>query len=232
MKLHRSPFALAALAMLGAATQAAAQRVDPLKLIDFHVNAERQNSSFGGTEREGGKFMLTFHDTEQTYAITMVQRGQNRFAVSVLQRRVAGNDTTFAPMETVMATLGRPTPFRTLPYVTMVIDGTRRANAPVSVVPTVQPVLASYTRAASSYFGSCCVTCGVVTACGCAVKHDCGSCCSDDCCPKQLPEVMLPGQRETQPLSRLGQRPCKPVPETERIYPQFRPATGTMAIRS
>ena len=30
--------------------------------------------------------------------------------------------------------------------------------------------------------GSCCVTCGSVTACGCAVSHSCGSCCSDPCC--------------------------------------------------
>jgi hypothetical protein len=232
MKIHRSPYVLAALAMLGAATQAPAQRVDPLKLIDFHVNAERQNSSFGGTEREGGRFTLTFHDTGQSYAISMVQRDENRFAVSVLQRRVTGNDTTFAPMEMVIATLGRPTPLRTLPYVTVVIDGTRRADAPVSALPSVQPVLASYGRTVTSYFGTCCVTCGVVTACGCAVKHDCGSCCSDGCCPKQLPEVMLPGTQNTQPLSRLGQRPCRPVPDAERVYPQLRPASGTMAIRS
>lgn len=30
--------------------------------------------------------------------------------------------------------------------------------------------------------GSCCVTCGNTTACGCAVSMSCGSCCSDPCC--------------------------------------------------
>lgn len=28
----------------------------------------------------------------------------------------------------------------------------------------------------------CCVTCGIVTACGCAVEMSCGSCCADQCC--------------------------------------------------
>lgn len=30
--------------------------------------------------------------------------------------------------------------------------------------------------------GSCCVTCGNLTACGCAVKMSCGSCCIGQCC--------------------------------------------------
>ena len=30
--------------------------------------------------------------------------------------------------------------------------------------------------------GTCCVTCNRVTACGCAVEMECGSCCSGECC--------------------------------------------------
>lgn len=30
--------------------------------------------------------------------------------------------------------------------------------------------------------GTCCVRCNRVTACGCAVEMECGSCCSGECC--------------------------------------------------
>lgn len=231
MNVLRRTLMAATMALLAPVTAASAQRVDPMRLIDFHVNAEQKNVSFSGTEHEGGKFTITLHDTGQTYALSMVQRGENRFEVTVLRRRVSGNDTSFTALETVRATQGRPAALTALPYYTVVIDGTRRANAPVSSIPTVRTVLASYTQGMRAWFGTCCVTCGQVTACGCAVKHDCGSCCSDDCCPKQLPEVMLP-REDTEPLTRLGQRPCKTVPDAERIYPQFRPASGALAIRS
>lgn len=37
-------------------------------------------------------------------------------------------------------------------------------------------------RNAPAASGSCCVTCGEWTACGCAVSMSCGSCCVRECC--------------------------------------------------
>ncbi|HEU4556612.1 MAG TPA: hypothetical protein VFS20_02140 [Longimicrobium sp.] len=230
MPFLRSALALGIAAVAAAASPAMAQRVDPMKMIDLHVNAEQQNVSFAGTIPEGGKFRLTLTGSRQMYAISAVQRRENSFDVTVLRGQVSGADTTFTAIETVVATLGRPAPLRALPYFTVVIEGTRRADAAVSQVPTARPILATLTRGILNADDYCCVSCGGITACACRVQGSCGYCCVGTCCPKSLPEAMGPA-RDSAPLAQFGQRPCKAVPDSERLYARFRPASGSIAIR-
>lgn len=231
MQFLRNALALGIMAVAAAASPALAQRVDPTKMIDLHVNAEQQNVSFAGTIREGGKFRLTLNGSRQMYAISAVQRQENSFDVTVLRGQVSGQDTTFTAIETVVATLGRPAPLRALPYFTVVIEGTRRADSPVSQVPAVQPILATMTRGVLSADDYCCVSCGGITACACRVQGSCGYCCVGTCCPKSLPEGTN-AVRSSPPAAQFGQRPCKAVPDSERLYARFRPASGAIAIRT
>src|SRR5215218_1729366 len=216
MRSLKHALALGTLYIVSAVEPAAAQRIDPMKLIEFHVNAERENVSFNGTEREGARFTFTLDRTQQTYALSLVQRGDGRFDVTVFRRNVLRNDTAYTALETVAATLARPAPLRALPYFTIVIDGTRHATTPLSSLPAVRPILASYTPSLSisKFFGQCCVSCGGITACACAVKAECGWCCEAACCPLiKVPDAMLPGN-DTRPLSRLAQGRCKAVPDS------------------
>lgn len=224
MQFLRTALALGTAAVIAPAGPALAQRVDPMKMIDLHVNAEQQNVSFSGTIPEGGKFRLTLTGSRQMYAISAVQRRENSFDVTVLRGQVSGQDTTFTALETVVATLGRPAPLRALPYFTVVIEGTRRAGSPVLQVPAVRPILATLTRGILSSSDYCCVSCSGITACACRVQGSCGYCCVGDCCPKSLPEGG--------PVALFGPRPCKAVPDSERVYARFRPAPGAIAIRS
>ncbi|HET7463286.1 MAG TPA: hypothetical protein VFJ82_18675 [Longimicrobium sp.] len=203
-------------------------------MIDLHVNAERQNVSFQGSVTDGGRFRLTMAETGQMYALSILHREGTRFSVTVERAEGTKDNPTFTPIERVEATLGRPAALHALPYFTVVIDGTRRADPTVSRFPAVQPVLATYTRRAlvDDY---CCVSCGGVIACACAVNSTCGQCCVNPCCkktdPAGGPTAFLPSP-DTRPLSALGQRPCRRVRDSERLYPQFAPASGTVASRS
>ncbi|HYW06477.1 MAG TPA: hypothetical protein VE913_05955, partial [Longimicrobium sp.] len=73
-----------------------------------------------------------------------------------------------------------------------------------------------------TFDGECCVTCGNITVCGCAVSGmPCGSCCSDGCCkPKQpVEEEVIPVALRLQPRSftQLAGICGKQVKDEERI---------------
>jgi hypothetical protein len=117
--------------MLAAATPAAhAQRADPTRIIDFHLNIEQPNVSFGGSVKEGGRFRLTTPN-RGTYALAVVQLDAVRklFAVTVFRGGGEGDTTTYRQLETVRATLDVPVRLTSLPYTTVVIEGTRTVRA-------------------------------------------------------------------------------------------------------
>ena len=200
---------------------AAAQRADPNRIIDFHVNMEQPNVSFSGSVLEGGQFRIS-RAGGGTYALSMVllNASRNLFAVTVFRGGGAGDTTTFRPLQTVHATVNVPAPLTALPYMTVVIERTRapRASAPFGPVFN----LAAYTRrVVSGGFDRCCVECGGVRACGCAVQGDCGYCCVNPCCdtqPAPPPGGGMAAYFPDRPLQKAGRR-CKEVPVNERIYP-------------
>jgi hypothetical protein len=202
------------------ASAAAAQRADLNRIIDFHLNAERPNVSFDGSVKEGGRFRVS-RAGSGTYALSMVllNASRNLFAVTVFRGEGPGDTTTFRPLETVHATVNVPAPLTSLPYMTVVIEGTRAPQATVSFGTGFS--LAAYSRRmAAGVFDNCCVTCGGITACACAVRGDCGYCCVNDCC-KTMPAPPPDGLVRyfpDRPIQNGGRR-CKEVPVNERIYP-------------
>lgn len=200
---------------------ATAQRADPDRIIDFHLNAEQPNVSFDGSVKEGGRFRVT-RAGGGTYDLSMVllNASRNLFAVTVFRGEGPGDTTTFRPLETVHATVNVPAPLTSLPYMTVVIEGTRAPRTSARFGAGFS--LAAYTRKlAAGAFDRCCVTCGDVTACGCAVRGDCGSCCVNDCC-KTMPAPPPDGMAAYFPdraIQDAGRRRCKEVPVSERMYP-------------
>jgi len=214
--------AIASLLAAAAVHPASAQRADPTRIINFHLNAEQSNVSFNGSVVEGDRFRVK-RVGRGTYALSMVllNASRNLFAVTVFRGEGPGDTTTFRPLETVHATVNVPAPLTALPYMTVVIEGMRVAQAGASFGPRFN--LAAYTRrvASGGLFGWCCETCGGITACACAVQSDCGSCCVSPCCdimPAPPPGGGMAAYFPDRPLQKAGRR-CKEVPVNERMYP-------------
>ncbi len=157
---------------------ALAQRVDRTKIIDLHVNAERENRSFQGSVLEGQGFRVTFHGTG-TFEIVpvIVNEVQGTFRVTVY-RGTEGGEGALRAVETVSARAGVPVALRSMPAVGLVVEGVRQAPAPQ---PRVQRI--SFPSSRGFTPDTCCIRCGNVTACGCKVVGDCDSCCVAPCCP-------------------------------------------------
>lgn len=189
-----------------------AQRmVNPGRIIDLHINAESRNVSLDGSVVEGGRFQLTFDD-QVTYAISPVQSDDSgdRFLVTLLRGNGPQDSLTFTPIEAVPATLGRPVPFKSLPLVTVVIDGVRGARA------TSGSGFVSFVGRVGAFQDTCCVKCGGIGACGCKVSGTCGFCCINPCCPEPVSnDRFLPAPR---PLFTSSETRCKSVPDSERLF--------------
>ena len=113
----------AAVAALPAALSA--QRIDPARIINMHINAEAQNVSLSGSIPEGGRFRLTMPD-RTVYAVSPVLVQGRRFMVTILRgdgKPEDGDKQNWRVVETAQATIGRPVPLRTLRQVTVVIEG-------------------------------------------------------------------------------------------------------------
>lgn len=214
-------FRMAVGALVIGAFPAAGQRTDSNRIIDFHLNAERPNVSFGGSMKEGGRFRITTPD-RGTYALSIVQLDAARklFAVTVFRGGGEGDTTSYRQLETVRATIDVPAPLTSLPYMTVVIEGTRLAQASTAAVPLIS--LAAYTRHLTGALDDfCCVTCSGYVACGCAVSASCGYCCVGDCCkkmPAPPPGGGMASYFPDRPIQNAGRR-CKEVPVNERLYP-------------
>lgn len=117
-----------------------AQRIDPTRIINMHINAEAQNVSLSGSIPEGGRFRLTMPD-RKVYAVSPVLvRGQT-FMVTLLRgggKPEDGDNQTWRVVETAQATVGRPVPLRTLRQVTVVIEGVDAAERPTASAAPVR----------------------------------------------------------------------------------------------
>jgi hypothetical protein len=219
--LRSRALALASAMVATVSLPTSAQRVNPRLIIDFHVNAERSNVSFGGSMIEGGRFRITT-PSHNTYALSMVQidAGRKLFVVTVFRGGGQGDTTTYRQLETVRATVDIPAPLTSLPNMTVVIEGTRRVQASATSAPVFN--LVAYTRHVTKAFDDyCCIECQGYFACGCGVSTVCGYCCFSQCCKYVRPAEPASGMAvyfPDRPLQKAGRR-CKEVPVNERIYP-------------
>lgn len=208
-RIARPALALAALMAL-APLPAAAQQVDPNRVIDLHLNVESKNVSFNGSVVEGGGFRVTLTGVG-TFEIIPVRIGVGRYSVTVRGGPEGAESADLRQMETLVAREGVAIPIRSMPQVGLVIEGSRAAQASAAVQPAVF-TFASLPRAAQD---GCCVTCGGVIACACAVQASCGSCCVNPCCRKQvtLQDRFFP------PSVQFASGTCgNPIRDEERLF--------------
>lgn len=229
--LHSAALFLAATSV--AVSPAEAQRVDPDRIIELHVNAEADNKSFDIATLEGRRSRLTFAG-HGTYEISPVvtDRAGRRFRLTIYKGPENAPSEDLRQVEQVDAQLGVPVAIRSMPTVSVIVDGTRQRQAAASQAPSQFQVVSLATQVRRSFpaFSYCCVTCGRVTACGCAVSGmDCGSCCSDGCCAQPAPPpggglVFFQAPRSfEQMVGRCG----KHVKDEERI---LTPRAGTRTV--
>lgn len=214
-RIASAAFVLAALAL---SLPAQAQRINPNRVIDLHVNVESENRSFGGAVMEGQGYRLTLQGVG-SFEIMPVLVSAGRYAVAVHGGPENAEPKDLRPLETVNVREGVPVALRSIPNVGLVIEGSRLA-APTSMV---QPVAYTFTSMPRPLQARCCVTCGNVTACACAVEADCGKCCSGPCCP---PEITLEA-RFFPSAHRFAGTCGTPIRDEERL---FTPAAQTARI--
>jgi hypothetical protein len=207
-----------AMAMLLLPVTLDGQRIDPDRIIDLHVNAEAQNQAFDGSVVEGGRFRLTFTGTGTFELSPVVADAEGRtFRITVYAGAEDAESGSLRAAETVVARLGVPVPLRSMPSVSVVVDGTRRRGGAAAWAESSYHFAIQSIAAPS--FGECCVTCGLIRACGCAVTMGCGSCCADGCCPK--PPIEVETMHRYVPQSRDFLRSAsgcgRPVEDEERI---------------
>ena len=115
-----------------------AQRVDPTRIIDMHVNAERENRSFQGSVVEGQGFRMTFHGVGTFELVpVIVNEAQGTFRVTVYRGPEEG-ESALRAVETVSARLGVPVALRSMTAVGLVVEGVRQV-APATA-GQVQPI--------------------------------------------------------------------------------------------
>jgi hypothetical protein len=217
------------LASLLAAAPAAAQRVNPDRVVDLHINLEAQNQSFEGSVREGSRFNLSI-DGQGDFALVPVVTSAERQQITLSVLRVNGERVR--TVETVTATVGQPAVLRSLGRTTVVVERLRMAprRQAAAGVATFARNDASARRFAGAFAGECCVRCGSVRACGCAVSMDCGSCCSDSCCGIITQGGPASGAPEGRTFAQMVTSPCnRPIPVWER---RFTPAPAVTRLAS
>lgn len=208
---------LALFAAIAMGSPAAAQRVNPDRVVDLHINLEAQNQSFGGSVREGTRFNLSIRGEGEFALVPVVtDEGRRQLTISVL--RVEGENAR--TLETVTATIGQPAVLRAIRSTTVVVERLRIAPRPSASAGAASFAGTGATRRfGAGWFGKCCVTCGNVTACACAVSMDCGSCCADACCPI-VDETRGPGAAaEGRTFAQRAVNSCtRPIPVGERRF--------------
>lgn len=232
----RVAVALLGMVLAAAPVSAPAQQLDPNRIIDFHVNLEEYNQSVGGSVNEGGRYTITIRG-RGAYAITAVVTDVAAQRVTVTVLGASDGSQDFRPLETVRATVGKPAPLKSIPQASVVVEGIRRANVARGVAPLNIEFASTSPRAAlplmpAAALNRCCVTCGEVEVCGCAVTMDCGNCCSGPCCPPikitaSDPNAALPARSGY----RFASTTCrKAVPDSERLFTRPEPV-GKVSLR-
>lgn len=217
---------LLALLARGAAP-AEAQRIDPNRIVDLHVNAEGENQSFDGSVPEGQRFRLTFAG-RGTYELSpvLLNAATRTFRITVYAGAENAETGDLRLVERVDARQGVPVVIRSLSRFSVVIDGTRgrTASRPGQQARYQFSVNSAARRTLRPFFGSCCVRCGTVQACACRVVMECGECCADGCCPvppaEEDPKLPPPGAMmlAPRPFAQLAGACAKPVRDEERLF--------------
>lgn len=215
----RATLLLATAAALPA--QLYAQRVDPTRIIDMHVNVESENRAFDGSVVEGQRFRISIRG-RGTYELlpVLADASTGRFRVTVFTGPEGAERGEMRQAGTVDARQGVPVALPAMPSTSLVIDGVRRAE-PVAAGTQTRYQLMSYARPGirlASQQTECCITCGNVTACGCRVVHTCDFCCLAPCCrPGDFGGTasVLPAERNfAQYVGGCG----NPIKDEERIF--------------
>lgn len=221
---------LLAFAAAGLPAQLDAQRVDPTRIIDIHVNAEAENRAFDGSVVEGQRFRISIRGSG-SYEImpVLVDAQAGRFRVTVFAGPEGAEGAELRQAGTVDARRGVPVALPGMRSVSLVIDGVRRAeNAGQGSVQLISNQLP--TAVLPTFQTECCVECGNITACGCRVVHSCDFCCVSPCCRPGDPitqtaaaRVFPAGRGLAQDVGGCG----NPIKDEERI---FTPRAGAARI--
>ncbi|HEX8904253.1 MAG TPA: hypothetical protein VF771_05385 [Longimicrobiaceae bacterium] len=227
--------ALTYILLSGSGVAARAQRVDPRRIIDFHVNSEERNVSIGGSVVEGTRFRMNIQGRGM-YALSVFQLdgARQRYSVTLFRGQGEWESATWTVIETFTATAHTPAALKSIPHTSFVVDGTRAAQAAATRVPASNFTFAAYARRLGSITDYCCVSCSGITACGCAVGGSCGSCCVEPCCKPRENDTTHFASRVLSPnrsLADAGRRGCRTVPDGERLWPELRPRAGQIASR-
>jgi hypothetical protein len=137
---------------------------------------------FRATQREGGA--VTVKDAKCIYRLTMdgsFQGGQ-RVRVEITNKDGAGAGgpamAEFGIKATPTHLMSYPTTVAQIPFTVSVEQaGALDAGSMVSTRAGIKSDAVAFRLS-----GMCCVTCGGLETCGCAVGADCGSCCDGSCC--------------------------------------------------
>lgn len=181
---HLLRLALSVLAAVATAapSDAAAQRVDPGRVIDVSMDVGTQTLS--AAIREGGKFNLVVHDRDEYDFVPVVLDARGRKVTFAIYKGLKGQPSTRALVERIELAVGTPARLRTNGEISLVVDGIRTVAARPAA-PTRRPISfrpSDVMRAALQDPDQCCVCCGGLCACACGVKMSCGSCCMPGCC--------------------------------------------------
>lgn len=215
-------FVLASLMALG--VPAAAQQINPARIIDLHLNVESENQSFSGSIVEGKGYRITLVGVG-TFEIMPVLVSAGRYTVAVRGGPENAESADLRQLETVTASEGVPVALRSIPRVGLVIEGSRIVDR----AAMIRPAAFTFTSFPRAQQGECCVWCGNVRACGCAVVMDCGACCVPPCCPP--PDITLEA-RFFPRAPRFAARSCgNPIKDEERLFTPAERSTRIAVVR-
>ncbi|MBB4636925.1 hypothetical protein [Longimicrobium terrae] len=110
----------------GGTAPAAAQPADSNRIVDVHVDVGSENQSFDGSMPEGGRFRLTIagRGTFELSAV-LVNAATRTFRVSVYSGAEHAASADLRLVERVDARQEASVTLRSVPGVSVVIDGTR-----------------------------------------------------------------------------------------------------------
>jgi len=161
-----------------------AQQVTATRLFKMTITIVEEDSETSATIPEGDVFKVSIN-RGSTFELIPVQVGAGRYSVSVYQQTATGR----VRAETLSMGLNAAARTKTTkPTFVVEINEVRNTSARTSFQAPRSEGSAAFVSNPRDLMrlvmdiGTCCVKCGNVEACGCAVSMDCGRCCSDACC--------------------------------------------------
>lgn len=151
----------------------------------YTVRASQRRVILEVTVTNAERIQLTVHDGELARLkvdgvlygvapyISNIDSGSARIFVARIKKAPRTKDEIVEQVAELDARLGgEPVSFGGAPFEIAVqrLLPPRQATDGATAKPIIEPD------------GSCCVTCGGISACACAVSMSCGSCCADPCC--------------------------------------------------